>query len=228
MGHVPLSEAMTPKPLRVLIADDHQLVTEGLSIVLERADLDMVGVARTGRQAVAMTMDLEPDVVLMDIRMPDMDGLQALAAIKAACPQVLVIILTSYANPDYLARAIAMGADGYLTKDKDSANIPAAIKAVAAGEAILNREVLQMAMVALSDITSRIPMGPHDERPDLTAQELRVLTLIAEGLDNDTIAEILSVTRNTVKTHVRNLFTKIGVSDRTQAAVWAIRTGLVV
>ena len=197
---------------------------EGLQMVLGNDGLDVVGQATTGRRAVELTIEKEPDVVLLDIRMPDMDGLQALAAIKASRPQTSVIMLTSYGNPEYLTRSISLGAAGFLMKDCDPERVPQAVRAVAGGEAILNLEVLQKVMNELSQATR--PSGLKMEMPSLTPQEIRILNLITEGLDNNTIAEILSVSPNTVKTHVSNIFSKLGVSDRTQAAIWAIRHGL--
>ncbi|MDF1500930.1 MAG: response regulator transcription factor [Anaerolineales bacterium] len=212
--------------IRVLIADDHRLFCEGLKLVLNRDGISVVGQARTGRQTVEMVGELEPDVVLLDIRMPDMDGLQALAAIKSTNPEISVIILTSYNNPQYITRAISLGAAGYLMKDIDPIGVPQAVQSVVSGEAILDREILDMVVEQLSQATH--PTDFTREIPSLTPQEVRILQLIAEGLDNNTIAEILSVSPNTVKTHVSNIFTKLGVSDRTQAAIWAIRRGIAV
>lgn len=212
--------------IRVLIADDHRLFSDGVKLVLDRDGIEVVGLASTGRQTVEMVSDLEPDVVLLDIRMPDMDGLQALAAIKSANPEVSVIILTSYNNPQYITRAISLGAAGYLIKDIDPDGVPQAVHSVVSGEAILDREILDMVVEQLSQATQ--PTDFKREIPSLTPQEVRILQLIAEGLDNNTIAEILSVSPNTVKTHVSNIFTKLGVSDRTQAAIWAIRRGIAV
>jgi NarL family two-component system response regulator LiaR len=213
--------------IRVLIADDHALMSEGIRLVLDRDGLVVVGVARTGREAVNLANELEPDVVLLDIRMPDMDGIQALAAIKTSRPQTGVIMLTSYANPDYVARALSLGAAGYLTKEYGPKRLANAVRAVAAGEAIINPDVLKETMSTLCGVIRMKPVGPFAKRAELTPQELRVLTLIAEGLDNSTIAETLSVSTNTVKSHVRKVFLKLGVEDRTKAAIWAFRNGLV-
>jgi DNA-binding NarL/FixJ family response regulator len=214
------------EPIRVLIADDHRLFYEGLQLVLNRDGIDVVGHALTGRQTVELAGEVQPDVILLDIRMPDMDGLQALAAIKSTLPEASVIMLTSYSNPQYISRSITLGAAGYLIKDVDPEAVPQAIRAVANGEAILDREILDTVAKELSNATT--PVGMKKEMPSLTPQEVRIIQLIAEGLDNNTIAEILSVSPNTVKTHVSNIFTKIGVSDRTQAAIWAIRRGMAV
>jgi len=156
--------------------------------------------------------------------MPDMDGLQALAAIKASCPDTSVIILTSFNTPEYITRAISLGAAGYLMKDTTSEGVINAIRTVASGEAILDMEILELVIKELSQATR--PTSLREEIPALTPQEVRVLQLITEGLNNSTIAEILSLSPNTVKSHVRNIFSKLGVSDRTQAAIWAIRRGL--
>ena len=210
--------------IRVLIADDHTLFVEGLKLLLNRDGVQVVGSSRTGRQTVELTSQLKPHVVLLDIRMPDMDGLQALAAIKASCPDTSVIILTSFNTPEYITRAISLGAAGYLMKDTTSEGVINAIRTVASGEAILDMEILELVIKELSEATR--PTSLRDEIPALTPQEVRVLQLITEGLDNGTIAEILTVSPNTVKSHVRNIFSKLGVSDRTQAAIWAIRHGL--
>ncbi len=216
-----------PTPIRVLIADDHKLVCIGLRMVLERAGFDVVGEASTGRQAVERARELDPQVILLDIIMPDMDGLQALAALRASMPHTSVIMSTAYARPDFLARAIAAGAAGYITKDDDPASIPRIVRSVVEGEAIVNRDILTLALRELSGLTKTSPMGPQGEKPALTPQQLRVLSLIAEGMDNATIADTLSVSKNTVKTHVRDIFARLGVNDRTQAAIWALRTGMV-
>ncbi len=209
--------------IKVLLADDHRLFVEGLNLVLNKNGIRVVGTAATGRQAVELTSDLQPDVVLLDIRMPDMDGLQALGAIKASSPETSVIILTSFNTPQYLTRAISLGAAGYLMKDTTPASVINAVRTVASGEAILDLDILEQVINELSHATR--PSNLKDDVPAFTPQEIRILQLITEGLDNGTIAEILSLSTNTIKSHVRNIFTKLGVSDRTQAAIWAIRRG---
>ena len=219
---------MAESKTKVLIVDDHGLIREGLQYVLEREGLDVVGRASTGREAVELATKNEPDVILLDIRMPDMDGLEALAAIKSTKPEVMVIMLTSYRNPEYLYRAIALGAAGFLTKDGDPRQIVKAIHTLAEGESIVDRKILHDALKALSASTQPVVRMAAEDTPSLTEQEIRILTLIAEGLTNSNIAGTLCISLNTVKTHVRNIFVKLGVSDRTQAAIWAIRRGLVV
>ena len=212
---------------RVLIVDDHGLILEGLQYVLEKDGMEVVGRATTGRQAMEMVRTCEPDVVLLDIRMPDIDGLEALAAIKSSKPDAAVIILTSYRNPEYFYRAIASGAAGFLLKEGSPSQITHAIRTVLEGDSIIDRQVLRDSLKALSATTKITSSAEPLNVPSLTEQEVRILTLIAEGLTNSDIAEVLTVSPNTVKTHVHNTFVKLGVSDRTQAAIWAIRRGLV-
>jgi len=212
--------------ITVLIADDHGVVREGLRAMLEREGMQVVGEAATGHEAVVKTQELSPDVVLLDIRMPDGDGLWALETIKARHPEVCVIMLTTYANPGYLARAVTAGAAGYLTKETDPDRIIAAIRAAVAGDELLDRNLLR---AALHNVMSQTDVRIEPEEPPLeplTEQELAVLRLIAAGLGNEEIGEALSISVNTVKTHIRHIFQKLGVSDRTQAAVWAVRHGL--
>ncbi len=219
-------EYVENQPIRVLIADDHQVVREGLRAILERAGFIIVGEAATGREVIAQVDALHPDVVLLDIRMPDGDGLHTLETIKEQHPEVRVIMLTTYANPGYLARAITAGAAGYLTKEADPNQIIGAIRAAVSGEQLLDFKLLQM---ALRSVAAQAPQQvlPEDTLVEpLTEQEKAILRLIVAGLSNEEIGQALSITVNTVKTHVRHIFQKLGVSDRTQAAVWAVRHGL--
>jgi len=213
---------LTRTTIRVLIADDHGGGRAGLRGLLTASGLDVIGEADNGRMAVSLARDLHPDVVLLDVRMPEMDGLQALAAIKSETPGVSVVMLTVYASPEYLSRAIAAGAAGYLLKDAEPDEIVRVVRAAAEGEMVIGsgllQSVLQNAGAAQDDELQRV---------DLTHQELRVLKLIALGLNNDAIAEALVISRNTIKTHIRHIFEKLRVSDRTQAAIWAVRNGLV-
>jgi len=218
---------MDDSATRVLIVDDHRLILEGLQYVLEKDGMEVVGRATTGRQAMEMARTCEPDVVLLDIRMPDIDGLEALAGIKSSKQDAAVIILTSYRNPEYFYRAIASGAAGFLMKEGAPSQITHAIRTVLEGESIIDRHVLRDSLRALSATTKKTSSEDKFDIPSLTEQEIRILTLIAEGLTNSDIAEVLTVSPNTVKTHVHNIFVKLGVSDRTQAAIWAIRRGLV-
>lgn len=211
----------------VLIADDHGIVLEGLQLVLERGGLEVVGKVGTGRQAVAETLEKEPDIVILDIRMPDMDGLEALAAIKSTRPKTTVLLLTAFPNPEYLYRAIILGAAGFLNKNTGPDQITRAVKTIIRGESIIDRQLLRDSLKALRTEIRSGSSKDNIDIPSLTEREIRILTLIAEGLTNADIADTLCVSQNTVKTHIRNIFSKLGVSDRTQAAIWAIRNGLV-
>ncbi|RME81229.1 MAG: DNA-binding response regulator [Caldilineae bacterium] len=214
---------MTPSPIRVLIADDHGVVREGLRAVLEQDDIEVIGEAGTGRQAVELVERVQPDVVLLDIRMPDMNGLEALAIIKEHHPEVRVIVLTTYGTPDYLTRALQAGADGYLSKDADPGSIPGVVRSAVFGERLLDRELLRAAMGRLQ--TRSAPVECPVDNP-LSEREMEVLRLIVAGYSNEAIAEALTISLPTVKTHVRHILEKLNVADRTQAAVWAVRHGL--
>lgn len=212
-------------PISVVVADDHPLVVEGLQLSLEHYGMDVVGVAGDGIQALDMTISLEPDVLLLDINMPRMDGLQAVSAVKKARPETCVIMLTGEDSPYYLARSIALGAGGYLTKGITTKHLVEAIRTAVAGEAIVDRELLQAALRSTPSSRPDVPSETQRLFEDLTPQERRVLKLIVGGFTNEEIAQNLVVSRNTVKSHVSRIFSKLGVSDRTQAAIWALRSG---
>ncbi len=214
------------EPISVVIADDHGVVRAGLRAMLEREGMTVLAEAETGTQAIEVAGQHRPAVVLLDIRMPDLDGLQALAGIKAACPETSVIMLTSYANPQYLARALSDGAAGFLAKDVDPERIPAAVRAAATGEHLVDPELLRAALSLAVKESTFIPQESDTLLDELSAAETRVLRLIAHGLNNDAIATSLSISINTVKTHVSRILEKLQVSDRTQAALWAVRRGL--
>lgn len=219
--------AKNKNKIKVLIADDHRIICEGLRLYLQRDGFEVVGIATTGRQAVELTLALRPDVVLLDIRMPDMDGLEALAEIMSAKLGISVIMLTAFVRIEYLTRAITLGASGFLSKEVDPERIPHAIRVVTSGDSIIDKDVLQEAIREFYFVTgSEAPKGSAPIQP-LTAQELRVLRFIAEGFNNGSIAAMLTVSRNTVKAHVSSILSKLGLSDRTQAAIWAVRRGLV-
>ena len=222
---------MASERLRVLIADDHSVLCEGLRLYVNDADLEVIGTAADGQQALEMTMEREPDVVLLDLRMPGMDGFQALSAIKDTRPETNVIILTAYATNENLAKSFRLGASGFLSKSSDPAHIPAAIRLVAAGDTIVDRDLLQVAMRAMGEparpsIRESVGAVFEEGMPNLTKQEAKVLRLIANGLENKGIADTLCVSLNTIKTHMRNIYSKLGVNGRTQAAIWAMRHGL--
>ena len=207
--------------IRVLIADDHPLVREGLRSFLSTIeDIDVVGEAVDGDQAVALATDLEPDVVVMDLAMPNVDGIEATRRITQANASIRVIALTSFATDDKVFPAIQAGAAGYLLKETEPSELAEAIRKVHRGEPILHPSVAARLMreVAAAE--------PRAHRTDLTARELEVLRLVAAGRSNKEIAHDLSVAEKTVKTHVSNVLSKLGVADRTQAAVYAVQHGL--
>jgi DNA-binding NarL/FixJ family response regulator len=210
----------------VFIVDDHAVVSEGLQLYLEAAGMTVLGRSASGREAVQRVEKLGPQVVLLDVAMPDMDGLETLTAIKRARPETIVIMVTAVSNLDTMASAVAGGASGYVLKDTSLKGIPHVIRAAVAGHSIVDAAMLRAALRAGPSLTPPKIGSGSGMRP-LTRQELRVLALIVQGLDNEAIAEELVISRNTVKTHVRKILRKLGVADRTQAAVWAQRHGII-
>jgi DNA-binding NarL/FixJ family response regulator len=209
---------------RLLIADDHELARAGLrSMLAGEAALEVVGEASTGREAVKLTRRLEPDLVLMDVRMPELDGLGATRAIKEACPGISVIIVTMYENPDYLYQALKAGAAGYVLKDATQQQVVTAVRQVLAGEVLLNPS---LATQLLRRLAEELPRRAEAAVEPLTPREGEVLQLLAQGQTNREIALNLRVSVGTVKVHVERIIAKLGASDRTQAAVRAIELGL--
>jgi two-component system, NarL family, response regulator LiaR len=208
-------------PIRVLIADDHPVVRQGLrSFLRSQEDIDVAGEAADGEEAVAAAERLRPDVVLLDLVMPRVDGLEALRRIRAVAPSARVVVLTSFADDQKLFPAIEAGAAGYLLKDVPPATLADAVRTVHRGEALLHPAVTAKLMRQYQD------RGAAGDRR-LTDRELEVLRLVARGLSNRRIAGELVVSEKTVKTHVSNILAKLELSDRTQAAVYAVREGLV-
>ncbi len=208
--------------IRLLIVDDHDVVRQGIATLLAHSEVDIVAEAASGEEAVAQLQTAQPDVVLMDVRMPGGDGLTALGRMKLDHPELGVLMFSNYDNPTYIARAVALGASGYLLKNIGRQQLLDAIHAVARGESIWTREELRRVTGALAAPR----LGIESDVP-LTQREADVLRLIAEGQTNKQIAQSLEISYETVKEHVQNMLRKIGVSDRTQAAVWAVRRGLV-
>jgi DNA-binding NarL/FixJ family response regulator len=208
--------------IRLLIADDHEVVRSGLAHLVSGTDIQIVASAASGDEAVRLTLKHNPDVVLLDIRMSDGDGLAALAKIKAERPKISVLIMSTYDNPTYVARAVALGASGYLLKGCTRDELLAAVRKAAQGESAWTREELRRVSGALAT-----PRMAADVEVPLTQRESEVLRQLAFGLTNKEIAQALNISYETVKEHVQHILRKIGVSDRTQAAVWAVRKGLV-
>ncbi len=212
--------------ITVLVADDHPMVREGLQSMLTAPDIHIVGEASSGREAVQQVKALSPDVVLMDIRMPDMDGIGALQAINEAQLSTQVIMITTYQSTSYLLRALSAGAAGFVLKDIPRDDLLATVRAVAGGASRVDREFLKTALRDLED-TQDMRVAETELPEPLTPREMDVLRLLVEGLTNQTIAQTLVLSPGTVKGYLRPIFQKLNVSDRTQAAVKAIRLGMV-
>lgn len=208
--------------IRLLIADDHEVVRSGLASILADAEIEIVGQAANGAEALQLAKETKPDIILLDIRMPEVDGLDALEKIRDELPETRVIILSTYDNPTYIARAVTQGASDYLLKGSSREELVAAIRATAAGDTSRRSAVLRRVASVLR--TTGLPV---DEEVTLTMRENQVLRHVALGLSNKEIGKSLSISIETVKEHVQNILRKINVVDRTQAAVWAVRKGLV-
>ena len=205
--------------IRVLVVDDHAVVREGLRTFLSLQDgIDVVGEAGDGREAVAVAERERPDVVLMDLVMPRLDGVQAMRELRARVPRARVIVLTSFLDDDRLLPAIRAGAAGYLLKNVEPSELARAVRAADAGEALIDPAVAARLVDALAE-------GDEREEQPLTAREQEVLDLVARGYANKRIALELGIAEKTVKTHVGHVLAKLGVADRTQAALYATRSG---
>jgi DNA-binding NarL/FixJ family response regulator len=213
--------------IRVLVVDDQRVVRDGLALMLQHLPgVECVGTAEDGQLAVERAEELRPQVVLMDLRMPVLDGVDATRRIRESMPEIGVIVLTTYRDDESVFAALRAGARGYLTKDAGADEIARAIERVAAGEALLDPAVQAR---LLDSLATDPPVAPRDPTalPDgLTPREREVLALIAGGLSNAEIAERLFVSEATVKTHINRAFAKTGVRDRAQAVAYAFRNGL--
>ncbi len=221
---------MSAPLIRVLIADDQRVVRDGLGLLVGLIDgVEVVGIASDGDEAVERCLQERPDVVLMDLRMPRMDGAQATGRIREALPDTKVLVLTTYADDESLFPALHAGARGYLTKDASAEEIEHAIRSLYAGRTHLDAAVQERLLTAALDARATLAPGrePEKELPDqLTPREAEVLELIAQGLSNAEIAATLVVSAATVKTHVNRIFSKTGVRDRAQAVRYAFEHGI--
>lgn len=207
---------------KLLIVDDHQIIRMGLRMMLDGTDLEITAEASTAVEALAAVEKATPDVVLMDIRMEGGDGLNALGRMKLDFPDLPIVLFSAYDNPTYIARAVALGASGYVLKSAPRDRLIDALQTAVAGESAWTREELRRVTGALAT-----PRLSQDIEVPLTQRESEVLRQMALGLTNKEIAKMLGISYETVKEHVQHILRKIGVSDRTQAAVWAVRKNLV-
>ena len=208
--------------IKLLVADDHEMVRFGLRTMLADTNITITAEVRTGATAVKKALESDFDVLLLDIRMPDGDGLNSLGRIKLDKPDLPILMLSTFDNPTYIARAVALGASGYVLKGSTKEHLIDCIQKAATGESAWTREELRRVTGALAT-----PRLTADVEVPLTQRESEVLRQLAFGLTNKEIAAALHISYETVKEHVQHILRKIGVSDRTQAAVWAVRQGLV-
>jgi DNA-binding NarL/FixJ family response regulator len=210
--------------IRVLVADDQSMVRAGFRLLLAREpDIDVIAEARNGIEAVQQAARFDPTVVLMDIRMPELDGLQATRRILAANPSARILILTTFDLDEYVYEGLQAGASGFVLKDDPPEQLIAALRTVAAGDALLSPAVTKRVIRQFTRLPRPAPPAAVSE---LTARELEIFRLIAEGLSNNEIAERLFIGDTTVKTHVTHILQKLGLRDRVQAVVLAYQTGL--
>ncbi len=231
-----MAQEPTPSPIRLVLADDHRLFREGVASLLERVeDIELVGQVATGEDAVRLVTAVQPHIVLMDLQMPGMGGIEATRAIAAAHPVVGVIVLTMFEDDESVFAAIRAGARGYVLKDADRGSLLRAIRAVASGEALLGQAVAQRVLqhfAAAPASAAALATRPDatEARPEalaeLTARELEVLRLIARGVRNRQIAEQLVITEKTVANYVSTIYSKLQVADRVEAVLRARQAGL--
>jgi NarL family two-component system response regulator LiaR len=209
-----------PNPIRVMVVDDHAMVRRGLAtFLMVYDDLELAGEAESGEEAIQLCSEVKPDVILMDMVLPVMDGAAATSVIRKRYPKVQVIALTSFKDKNIIKNALEAGAIGYLLKDVSAAELALAIRAAHAGRATLSQDVAQVIVQTAGQ--------PPEPGLDLTEREREVLALMVEGLNNTQIAGRLTVSPSTIKSHVSNILSKLGVSSRTEAVTLALRHGLV-
>jgi DNA-binding NarL/FixJ family response regulator len=209
--------------IRILIVDDHPVVREGIGSMLKKEpDFKMVGEASNGLEAIEKARELLPDVVLMDLRMPEMDGVEAISRIKAEKPEVKFIILTTYSDDEYIFKGIAAGARAYLLKDAPRDELFKAIRMVSRGESLIQPVVASRVLDKLAELSRKTPAADT-----LSDREIEVLRLMAGGQSNKDIADHLSITQSTVKTHITSIFQKLNVTTRTEAVTNALKKGII-
>ena len=211
-----------PQPIRIILVDDHAVVRRGLRAFFELVDdIDVVGEAENGRIGVELAEEVRPDVILMDLLMPEMDGLTAIAAIKARQPEIEIVALTSFIEEEKVTSALEAGATGYLLKDAEAEEVAAAVGAAYGGEMVVDPAVTRLLAQRLREKRTAPAVEP------LTDREREVLALVGQGASNKEIASSLFITERTARTHVSNILGKLGLASRTQAALWAVDHGMV-
>ncbi len=209
--------------IKILIVDDHPVVREGIGAMLKREpDFKIVGEASNGLEAVEQARELSPDVILMDLRMPEMDGVEAITKIKEIKPEIKFIILTTFSDDEYIFKGIAAGARAYLLKDAPREELFKAIRAVSRGESLIQPVVASRVLDKLAELSRKNPGAET-----LSEREVEVLRLMAKGVSNSNIAEELSITQSTVKTHITSIFQKLNVTTRTEAVTTALKRGII-
>ena len=212
--------------IRIMIVDDHPIVREGLVSVLKRdEEFEIVGEAPDGRTAVKRAVSLKPDLILMDLRMPEMGGVEAMKEIRAAAPDIKFLVLTTYDTDEHIVGALEAGASGYLLKDAPRDDLFNAIRTVARGDALLQPRVAARLLQHMTGQTQRGNVNNGEE--DLSPREIEVLQLVARGYANKEIAARLTITEATVKTHLAHIFQKLGVNDRTEAVTRAVQRNII-
>lgn len=209
--------------IKILIVDDHPVVREGIGAMLKHEpDFKIVGEASNGLEALDQARELSPDVILMDLRMPEMDGVEAITKIKEAKPEIKFIILTTYSDDEYIFKGIAAGARAYLLKDAPRDELFKAIRAVYRGESLIQPVVASRVLDKLAELSRKNPGAET-----LSEREVEVLRLMAKGTSNSNIADELSITQSTVKTHITSIFQKLNVTTRTEAVTTALKRGII-
>jgi NarL family two-component system response regulator LiaR len=222
-----MNDQTTPDSIRVFIVDDHAIVRDGIrSLLATEPDIEVIGEAKNGREAVSKVPGYQPDVILMDLMMPEMDGVEAIGHILSNQPEARILVLTSFATDDKVFPAIKAGAMGYLLKDTDSDELVQAIHQVNRGESSLNPKIARKLLQELS-VSKPSPSTTRAPSVDpLTERELDVLKLVAKGKSNNEIGENLFISEGTVRTHVSNILSKLHLASRTQATLYALKEGL--